>query len=102
LRPGMDQRCLDPIRPNRLVLPECAHHGGKDQYGRAARGGIGGNGALLVGQTGGLPDRSPPAIARKHTTSVARVALAWMLSKGFVTSILIGAKTIDQLNDNLA
>jgi aryl-alcohol dehydrogenase-like predicted oxidoreductase len=26
-------------------------------------------------------------IARKHTTSVARVALAWMLSKGFVTSI---------------
>jgi aryl-alcohol dehydrogenase-like predicted oxidoreductase len=41
-------------------------------------------------------------IARKHTTSVARVALAWMLSKGFVTSIIIGAKTIEQLNDNLA
>ena len=28
-------------------------------------------------------------------------ALAWILSKGFVTSIMIGAKTIEQLNDNL-
>lgn len=40
-------------------------------------------------------------IARKRETSVARVALAWMLSKGFVTSIIIGAKTIERLNDNL-
>lgn len=40
-------------------------------------------------------------IARNHTTSVARVALAWMLLKGIVTSIIIGAKTIEQLNDNL-
>src|SRR5580704_6053166 len=28
-------------------------HGEKDQYGRAARGGVGGDGALPVGQTGG-------------------------------------------------
>lgn len=28
-------------------------HGGKDQHGRAARGGVGGDGALPVGQTGG-------------------------------------------------
>jgi diketogulonate reductase-like aldo/keto reductase len=40
-------------------------------------------------------------IAREYATSVARVALAWILSKGFVTSIIIGAKTIEQLNDNL-
>jgi aryl-alcohol dehydrogenase-like predicted oxidoreductase len=40
-------------------------------------------------------------IALKHASSVARVALAWILSKGFVTSIIIGAKTIEQLNDNL-
>jgi Aldo/keto reductase family len=32
---------------------------------------------------------------------IARVALAWILSKGFVTSIIMGAKTIEQLNDNL-
>jgi aryl-alcohol dehydrogenase-like predicted oxidoreductase len=34
--------------------------------------------------------------------SVARVALAWQLTKPFVTSIIIGAKTREQLTDNLA
>lgn len=34
--------------------------------------------------------------------SVARVALAWHLTKPFVTSVIIGAKTRDQLVDNLA
>ena len=34
--------------------------------------------------------------------SVARVALAWQLTRPFVTSVIIGAKTRDQLNDNLA
>jgi aryl-alcohol dehydrogenase-like predicted oxidoreductase len=35
-------------------------------------------------------------------SSVARVALAWQLTRPFVTSIIIGAKTRDQLKDNLA
>lgn len=35
-------------------------------------------------------------------SSVARVALAWQLTKPFVTSIIIGAKNKDQLTDNLA
>ncbi len=34
--------------------------------------------------------------------SVARVALAWLLSRPFVTSVIIGAKTREQLTDNLA
>jgi aryl-alcohol dehydrogenase-like predicted oxidoreductase len=34
--------------------------------------------------------------------SVARIALAWQLTKPFVTSIIIGAKNKDQLLDNLA
>ena len=34
--------------------------------------------------------------------SVARVALAWQLTKPFVTSIIIGAKKREQLVDNLA
>ena len=34
--------------------------------------------------------------------SVARVALAWQLTKPFVTSIIIGAKNKEQLLDNLA
>jgi aryl-alcohol dehydrogenase-like predicted oxidoreductase len=40
------------------------------------------------------------ADASQH--SVARVALAWQLTKPFVTSIIIGAKTKEQLLDNLA
>jgi aryl-alcohol dehydrogenase-like predicted oxidoreductase len=35
-------------------------------------------------------------------TSVARVALAWHLTRPFVTSVIIGAKTREQLTDNLA
>lgn len=34
--------------------------------------------------------------------SVARVALAWQLTRPFVTSVIIGAKTKEQLEDNLA
>jgi aryl-alcohol dehydrogenase-like predicted oxidoreductase len=34
--------------------------------------------------------------------SVARIALAWQLTKPFVTSIIIGAKKPEQLADNLA
>lgn len=34
--------------------------------------------------------------------SVARVALAWLLTRPFVTSVIIGAKTREQLADNLA
>ena len=40
-------------------------------------------------------------IAGQHHVSVARVALAWMLRKPAVTSIIIGAKRNDQLLDNL-
>jgi len=42
------------------------------------------------------------AVAEQTGTSVARVALAWQLSKPFVTSIIIGAKRPEQLEDNLA
>lgn len=34
--------------------------------------------------------------------SVARLALAWMLTRSFITSVIIGAKTREQLMDNLA
>ena len=33
--------------------------------------------------------------------SVARVALTWVLAKPFVTSVIIGATTMEQLDDNL-
>jgi aryl-alcohol dehydrogenase-like predicted oxidoreductase len=41
-------------------------------------------------------------IAKAHGVSVARVALAWLLHKPAVTSVIIGAKTNEQLLDNLA
>ena len=41
-------------------------------------------------------------IASAHDTSVATVALAWVLAKPFVTSVIIGAKRLDQLQQNLA
>jgi aryl-alcohol dehydrogenase-like predicted oxidoreductase len=41
-------------------------------------------------------------IGRAHDASVARVALSYVLAKPFVTSVIIGAKTQEQLDDNLA
>ncbi len=40
-------------------------------------------------------------IANARGSSVARVALAWLLSRPVVTSVIIGAKTTAQLEDNL-
>ncbi len=41
-------------------------------------------------------------IAEAHGVSVAQVALAYVLAKPFVMSVIIGAKTAEQLDDNLA
>ncbi len=41
-------------------------------------------------------------VAKELDVSVARVALAWQLTRPFVTSVIIGAKNKDQLADNLA
>ena len=40
-------------------------------------------------------------IAQRHEVSVARVALAWLLSRPQVSTVIIGAKTPAQLADNL-
>ena len=41
-------------------------------------------------------------IAQAHGVSVAQIALAWLLHQAGVTSVIIGAKRVDQLHDNLA
>jgi aryl-alcohol dehydrogenase-like predicted oxidoreductase len=41
-------------------------------------------------------------VAKEHDVSVARVALAWLLHQQHVTTIIIGAKNEQQLEDNLA
>jgi aryl-alcohol dehydrogenase-like predicted oxidoreductase len=41
-------------------------------------------------------------IAKAHDCSPARIALAWLLTRSVVTSVILGAKRLDQLQDNLA
>ena len=41
-------------------------------------------------------------IGEPKGVSPARVALAWVLSKSYITSVIIGVKTVEQLEDNLA
>lgn len=41
-------------------------------------------------------------IAREKGVSVARIALAYVLHKPFVSSVIIGAKSVEQLDDNIA
>jgi aryl-alcohol dehydrogenase-like predicted oxidoreductase len=40
-------------------------------------------------------------IARAHQVSIAQVALAWLLHQPHVTSVIVGAKRKEQLEDNL-
>ncbi len=48
----------------------------------------------------GVIDAMRP-IAEAHGVSVARIALAWLLHQPVVTSVIIGAKSREQLADNL-
>ena len=41
-------------------------------------------------------------IAAAHGVSVAQVALAWLLRQGHVTSVIVGARRVAQLDDNIA
>ena len=41
-------------------------------------------------------------LANKKAVSISQIALAYLLQKQFVTSVIIGAKTDEQLIDNLA
>lgn len=41
-------------------------------------------------------------IAKDKGVSVARIALAYVLHKPFVSSVIIGAKSVEQLDDNIA
>jgi aryl-alcohol dehydrogenase-like predicted oxidoreductase len=81
--------------------------------GKFRRGGIGPEGARHFGRTW----REPPvydeeklydiidmlvAIGAERGVSAARVALAWLLSRPAVTSVIVGARDDTQLSENLA
>jgi len=40
-------------------------------------------------------------IALRHKATISQVALAWMLADSVITSPIIGATSIEQLNENL-
>ena len=40
-------------------------------------------------------------IAETHSVSVAQIALAWLLHQKVVSSVIVGARRMDQLEDNL-
>ena len=40
-------------------------------------------------------------IAHKHKVSVAQIALAWILSNKAVSTIIVGARKLEQLQDNI-
>ena len=42
------------------------------------------------------------SIGEKYGASISQTALAWVLAKPFVSTVLIGASNIEQLKDNLA
>lgn len=42
------------------------------------------------------------SVARHHDASVPQAALAWLLHQPQVTSVIIGARNLEQLDDNLA
>jgi aryl-alcohol dehydrogenase-like predicted oxidoreductase len=41
-------------------------------------------------------------MAAARQVSVAQIALAWLLTRPFVSTVIIGAKSMDQLRDNMA
>jgi aryl-alcohol dehydrogenase-like predicted oxidoreductase len=41
-------------------------------------------------------------MAAERKISVAQIALAWLLTKPYVSTVIVGAKSMDQLRDNLA
>jgi len=41
-------------------------------------------------------------VSEETGDSVAQIALAWLLTRPYVTSVIIGARSREQLEDNLA
>ena len=40
-------------------------------------------------------------MAEERSVSIARIALAWLLAQQVVSTVIIGARTMEQLKDNL-
>jgi aryl-alcohol dehydrogenase-like predicted oxidoreductase len=76
--------------------------------GKYRRGQLPDQGRHKPGSSKSLTDRnfsiieSLEAVAAEAGTGMARAAIAWVLAKPGVTSPILGARTVEQLQDNLA
>jgi aryl-alcohol dehydrogenase-like predicted oxidoreductase len=57
--------------------------------------------ADFAGERGWRTLEALSAMAREKSTTSSAVALAWLLAKPMVTSVIFGARSIEQLDDNL-
>jgi aryl-alcohol dehydrogenase-like predicted oxidoreductase len=55
-----------------------------------------------LSERGQAATRAYVELARRHNLDPAQMALAWVNSRPFVTSNIIGATTMDQLKSNIA
>src|SRR5262245_1487888 len=74
------------------------------KYTRATAGKVAGDRAFIEGFLGETTYRlvdELEVVAKAHDSTVARVALAWVRTRPGVTSTIIGARRVAQLEDNL-
>ena len=76
------------------------------KYSRAAGGAAAGGGGCFAPRGPGpradaCIDAMKP-MAEQRGVSVAQIAIAWLLHQRVVSSVIIGAKRVDQLDDNIA
>ena len=84
-----------PLKSGALSGKYTRHKAGQPQGGRSAM-----VEAFLTEKTYELIDELE-IIAKEHETTVARVALAWVGAQPAVSSVIIGARRISQLEDNV-
>ncbi len=41
------------------------------------------------------------AVAEKHGSSPAQIAIAWLLKQSIVSTVIVGAKRVEQLQENI-
>jgi aryl-alcohol dehydrogenase-like predicted oxidoreductase len=84
-----------PLKSGALSGKYTRHNAGQPQGGRGAM-----VEAFLTEKTYELIDELE-IIAKEHDTTVARVALAWVGAQPAVSSVIIGARRLSQLEDNV-
>ncbi|SPE34544.1 Aldo/keto reductase [Burkholderiales bacterium] len=105
----LEREVLPLVRDQRLGLMVWSPLAGGLLSGKFSPGDKGPEGARRVGFDFPVVDKARAfrcvdamrPIAQRHHVSVARVALAWLLSRPQVSSVIIGARTAAQLEDNL-